>query len=144
MSDDDRLRIDGRTSIPLDELTFRASRASGPGGQHVNKTSSRVTLFFHIDGSPSLDDDQKRRLHDKLSTRIRKDGVLWMSAQTSPSQHVNRRILIERFIALLAGALHEQRERRPSKPKRSTMKRRRDERERRSKVKSARRWRYDG
>ena len=97
--------ITSRLSIPEDELTFTASRSSGPGGQHVNKVSSRVMLRFNIVASPSLSDAQKRRLLTRLATRTSKDGVLRVGAQKHRSQAANRRAVIERFVTLLQEAL---------------------------------------
>ncbi|NIR58541.1 MAG: aminoacyl-tRNA hydrolase, partial [Gammaproteobacteria bacterium] len=67
------IRINDTLSIPENELEFRASRASGPGGQHVNKVSSRVVLRFDVRRSPSLDPAQKRRIERKLPTRITRE-----------------------------------------------------------------------
>ncbi|MGQ4809472.1 Peptidyl-tRNA hydrolase ArfB [Candidatus Entotheonellaceae bacterium PAL068K] len=94
-----------RLAIPEDELTFTASRSSGPGGQHVNKVSSRVTLRFNIVASPSLSEAQKRRLLTRLATRISKDGVLRVISQQYRSQPANHRAAIERFVTLLQEAL---------------------------------------
>ncbi len=91
--------------IPETELTFSASRSGGPGGQHVNKTSSRIELRFDLDGSPSLTDEQKRRIRAKLGTRVSKDGVLRIVAASSRSQYANRETAVERFQHLLERAL---------------------------------------
>ena len=108
------LRITDRLAIPLAELTFTASRSSGPGGQHVNKVSTRVTLLFDVDASQSLDDAAKARLHGALGGRIGKDGVLQVSSQTSRSQTANKELAVERFAALLRTALT------PKPPRRKT------------------------
>ena len=74
--DESTLRLTPDAAIATDELRFTASTASGPGGQHVNKVSTRVTLLFDLDGSPSLSAMQKARIRETLSGRIGKDGVL--------------------------------------------------------------------
>ncbi len=136
--------INDRLSIPADELTFTASRSAGPGGQHVNKVNSRITLMFDIEASSSLDDQQKERLREHLATRINKLGLLRVSAQKERSQVLNRRRAVERFADLLRQALEEKAERRPGKiPKRSKRRRLQDKR-RRSAIKKDRRGDFDG
>ncbi|MBA2881421.1 ribosome-associated protein [Desulfosalsimonas propionicica] len=94
-------------AIPENELWFTASGSGGPGGQHVNKTSSRITLWFDVAGSPSLDLEQKERIQQRLPTRINKNGLLHISAQRHRSQTANREQTIERFAQLIAEALKE-------------------------------------
>jgi ribosome-associated protein len=93
--------------IPETELTFSASRSGGPGGQHVNKTSSRIELRFDLDGSPSLTDEQKRRIRARLGARVSKEGVLRIVAATSRSQHANRAAALVRFQHVLERALRK-------------------------------------
>lgn len=136
--------INDRIAIAPDELSFTASRSAGPGGQHVNKVNSRVTLLFDIEASKSLDDEQKERLREHLATRINKLGLLRVSAQKERSQALNRRRAVERFADLLRQALAEKAERRPGKvPKRSKRRRLQDKR-RRSALKKDRRGQFDG
>jgi ribosome-associated protein len=99
------IRVNDDLEIPDDALTFTASRSGGPGGQHVNKTSSRVTLRMDIAHAPFLADKVKARLLERLSTRIDADGTIRVICQTSRSQFANRRIAQERLAALLAEAL---------------------------------------
>jgi ribosome-associated protein len=99
------IQITERLSIPEHEITFSASRSSGPGGQHVNKVSSRITLYFDVAASPSLSEAQKQRILRHLATRISKDGVLRVAAQQHRSQAANRKVAIERFADLLCNAL---------------------------------------
>jgi ribosome-associated protein len=87
-------------AIPESELTFTAARSSGPGGQHVNKISSRVILRFNVAASPSLSEAQKHRLLTRLATRVSKDGVLRVMSQKYRSQSANRRAALERFVTL--------------------------------------------
>ncbi|MGB9498466.1 MAG: alternative ribosome rescue aminoacyl-tRNA hydrolase ArfB [Dissulfuribacterales bacterium] len=93
--------------IREDELMFTASRSSGPGGQHVNKVSTRMTLLFNVAASPSLSDEQKQRICSRLSTRVSKKGVLRIISQRHRSQAANRDATVERFVELLKGALTE-------------------------------------
>lgn len=99
------IQITKRLSIPAHEVTFSASRSGGPGGQHVNKVSSRVTLYFDVAASPSLSEAQKQRILRRLATRISKDGILRVVARQHRSQAANRQVASERFADLLRNAL---------------------------------------
>ena len=107
--------ITDQVSISEDELKFTASRSSGPGGQHVNKTSTRVTLRFDLINSPSLSPEQKQLLLERLPTRISKQGVLRVVSQKTRSQAANREVALERFVQLLQQALEPRTHRRPTK-----------------------------
>jgi len=89
----------------LHELTFKAIRSSGSGGQHVNKVSSKVELTFNLSESLLFDDDQKERLLRKLQNRLTKEGVLILQCGESRSQHKNKEIIIKRFLVLIKDAL---------------------------------------
>ena len=119
--DDDRfIEIENELRIPSSEISFTSSRSSGPGGQHVNKGSTRVTLLFNVAVSPSLNGVQKKRLQELLGTRINQAGVLRVSSQESRSQSRNRQSALDRFVSLLREALHRPKPRRPTrKPRRS-------------------------
>lgn len=132
------VRINAGLEIPLDEVRFTASRAGGPGGQHVNKVNSRITLHFDVDGSPSLDDDQRRRLHARLPTRIGRDGVLRLHVQAHRSQARNREVAVERFAELLSDALRPRRPRKPTRVSRTQKERRLESKRRRSDTKQSR------
>lgn len=97
--------INDQLSISDDELTFTASRSGGPGGQNVNKVSSRVTLMFDVSGSSSLSAEQRRRIAEELASRINKDGLLRVISQRTRSQENNREDAINRFADLLRRAL---------------------------------------
>jgi len=90
------------------ELTFTASRSGGPGGQNVNKVSSRVTLAFDVRGSGSLSEEQKRIVMGRLATRINKEGILQIVSQRTRSQELNRTDALNRFSELLRRALTPQ------------------------------------
>lgn len=99
------LRIAEGIEIPDDELSFTASRSGGPGGQHVNKTSSRVTLRFDVAHSPRLSDEVRARLLEALRARVAADGTVRVVCQASRSQYANRKTAERRLEAMLAGAL---------------------------------------
>ncbi len=101
------IQITDTLFIHEDELSFTASPSSGPGGQHVNKVSTRMTLLFNVAASPSLSAEQKQRICSRLSTRVSKDGVLRVISQRHRSQAANRDAAVERFVELLKGALAE-------------------------------------
>ena len=125
-------------SIPENELTFSASRSGGPGGQNVNKVSSRVTLTFDVSHSPSLSDDQRQRLLNRLATRINKDGLLRISSQQTRSQDTNRQDAEQRFIKLLQTALQIERTRVPTKVPGTVRERRLEAKKKRSVQKQSR------
>ena len=132
------VRIREDLAISDDELELSASRSSGPGGQHVNKVSSRVTLRFDVAGSPSLDDGQKRRIAHRLGNRITRDGVLVLHAQAHRSQAMNRALVIERFAEMLREALKRRRPRRKTRPTKASRERRLSDKRQRSAVKRKR------
>ena len=92
-------------SIPEGELVCKASRSSGPGGQNVNKLNTRVTVLFHVAGSLSLSEEQKRQVASRLAGRIDKEGVLHVASQKHRSQEANRRAAVERLQELVREAL---------------------------------------
>ena len=99
------LAIGPGIEIPDEELIVTASRSGGPGGQHVNKTSSRVTVKFVIAESPSLAPEDRATLLTRLGRRVAADGSVRVVAQDSRSQHANRRTALSRLETLLAEAL---------------------------------------
>lgn len=111
------------------ELTFTTSRSRGPGGQHVNKVSTRVTLRFHIDNSRILTEEEKQTIHKKLGANITKDGELVIDAQESRSQYQNREAVTVKLDRMLAKAFERRKKRRPTKPTKAS----KDERIRRKK-----------
>jgi ribosome-associated protein len=102
----------------LTELTFKATRSSGPGGQHANKTSSRVELSWAMYESAAVTEVELELLKEKLSHRLTKEGVLLLASQTSRSQHKNKEDVIKRLFALLEVAVQRPKiriKKRPSK-----------------------------
>ena len=127
------------TSIPSHELTFRATRAGGPGGQHVNTSSTRVELWWNALGSPSLTEAERALLLAALGHRIDGDGWLRLVSAGTRSQLKNREAVTERFHTLVADALVPPKRRRKTKPPRSAAERRLKEKKRRSATKAERR-----
>ena len=124
--------------IPESEFEFIASRSGGPGGQNVNKVSSRVTLRFDLDRTTALTPEQKQRVRKKLSSRISKEGVLQISSQRTRSQDLNREDVVARFGELLRAALREEKARVKTKATRSSREERLKEKRLRTSVKQAR------
>ncbi len=132
------LTITDALVIPGAELGFTASRASGPGGQHVNKTSSRVTLQWDVAGSSVLSARQRAMLDERLASRLTRDGVLQVHAEGSRSQHRNREVARERLAELVARALHTDPPRRPTRTPKGVHRRRIANKRRRGETKRLR------
>jgi ribosome-associated protein len=130
---DEPLQLGRGVEIPLSEVELRASRSSGPGGQHANVTASRVEAVFDVEASRSLGDEHKRRIAARLGPVVR------AAAQDTRSQTRNRELALQRLRARLASALTVQRPRRPTKPTAAARRKRMDAKRRRSDVKRARR-----
>ena len=125
-------------SIPEGELVCKASRSSGPGGQNVNKLNTRVTVLFHVAGSVSLSEEQKRQVASRLAGRIDKEGVLHVASQKHRSQEANRRAALERLAGLVEAALKLRKARRPTAPTAASRARRVESKKRRAVVKRTR------
>ena len=130
---DDRLRVTASLSLPLAEIELRTSRSSGPGGQHAQKSETRVEAVFDVAASTALSDAQKRRVLGKAGR------VLRAVAQDERSQLRNRELALERLAEQLRVALHVPRRRRPTAPTTASKERRLAEKKRRSDVKRLRR-----
>jgi len=129
----DPMQVTSTVAIPLAEVELRASRSSGPGGQHANVTASRIEAVFDVAASRTLSDTQKRRVMSKEGPRIT------AIAQDARSQARNRELALERLRGRLAAALAVPRARRPTKPTRAAKRRRLDAKRRASERKRARR-----
>lgn len=129
----DPLRIARDVELPLSEVELRASRSSGPGGQHANVTASRIEAVFDVEASQTLDEELKRRIRARLGPMVR------ATAQDTRSQARNRELALERLASRLASALVVQRPRRATKPSRAWRRRRLEGKRRRSEVKRDRR-----
>jgi ribosome-associated protein len=127
------IRVTRSVSIPLSEIAFRYSRSSGPGGQHAQKSETRVEALFDVEASSSLTDRQKHRV-------VRKAGpVLRAIAQDERSQARNRELAVERIADALREALRVERRRVPTKPSKAAVERRLEQKRRRSDTKRLRR-----
>lgn len=137
------LTVRDDVEIPGWELWFTASRSGGPGGQHANKTNSRVSLHWGIANTTALSDHLKRRVMRRLASRIDNDGVLAIHAEDTPSQHRNRELARERLAAMVAQALVVQKRRRATRPSRSARRRRIERKKRRGALKRQRSETFD-
>jgi ribosome-associated protein len=132
------VEINPSLSLPDGELELRTSRSAGPGGQNVNKLETRVTVRFDVAGSPSLSDDQRWRIQERLGTRISKAGVLQVSSQRHRTQAANREAAVARLAGLLAEALEPEAERKPTRMPKAAKRRRLEEKRRRGRLKAER------
>jgi len=124
--------------IILTELVYKAVRSSGPGGQHANKTATKVELGFEISNSEALTDQEKKRINKKLSGRINKDGILKMSSEDSRSQHTNKDIVIQNFLFEIKEALKRPKRRKKTKPTRASKLKRLKTKKKKSEIKANR------
>ena len=127
------IRVHSRLALPLAEIELRTSRSSGPGGQHAQKTESRVEAVFDVEASQTLTDEQKRRLAARVGPVVR------AVAQDERSQARNRELALERLAAAVAAGLRVARPRRPTKPTAGARERRLQEKRRRAQEKRLRR-----
>lgn len=131
------LEIPGGPVVPARELRWRSSTSGGPGGQHANTANTRVELIFDTGTSRALSDDEKARIEEKLGRAVK------VVASDERSQWRNRRLALERMGDRLAGALEIPEERRPTRPSRRELDRRRADRQHEQRRRSSRRWSYD-
>jgi ribosome-associated protein len=133
------LAVNESLSIPRTELDIRVSRSSGAGGQHVNKTSSRVEIFWNIVGSRAVSEEQRARLREKLASKLTMEGSIRVVASDMRSQSRNRELAEERLADLVRRALVIPRKRRATKPTRAAKEARLDSKKRHSTKKRDRR-----
>lgn len=138
-----RIWVTGSLTIDPAEIHESFVRAAGPGGQHVNKTSTAVQLRFDVRHSPSLPDDVRRRLERLAGHRLTREGVLMLQAQGHRSQKRNREEALERLIELVREAARPPTPRRPTKPTRASKRRRLADKKHHGTLKSLRRGRPD-
>ncbi|MEJ1221398.1 alternative ribosome rescue aminoacyl-tRNA hydrolase ArfB [Sediminicola sp. 1XM1-17] len=108
----------------IKELEFKAVRSSGAGGQHVNKVSTKVELYFDVAASSALSENEKERVYTKLKNRLTNEKVLLLYGGVSRSQHKNKALVVKKFLELMRSALTVAKKRRPTKPKRSAVEKR--------------------
>jgi ribosome-associated protein len=129
------LRVNRSIAIPLDEIQMRATRAGGPGGQHVNKTATRVEAVWNVVRSPSLPGDARALLLERLGARVDADGDIRVVAADHRSQLRNREAALDRLATLLARNLVVGKKRTPTRPTRASRERRIAEKKRRGDTK---------
>lgn len=105
----------------IKELKFKAIRSSGAGGQHVNKTSSKIELTFDLENSLTLSNREKETLKEKLASKLTKEHQLIIFCEETRSQHKNKELAIKRFLRLLKKSLIKPKKRKPTKPSRSSI-----------------------
>ena len=127
------IQVHNRLAIPAEEIGFRYSRSSGPGGQHAQKTETRVEALFDVDASETLSEGQKARLRRRVGPVVR------AVAQDERSQSRNRELALERLAGAIRAGLHVERKRRPTKPTAAARERRLEQKKRRGRAKKLRR-----
>lgn len=132
-----------KISIPSHEYELRAVRSGGAGGQHVNKVSSRVELYFDITKSSVLTDEQKSVLLTKLQTKLTEEGVLRITEDTSRSQHANREAVVKKLHTVLEAALKKPKKRVATKVSKAAKKKRVDNKKKLSDKKQLRKKNFD-
>ncbi|MFZ9897999.1 MAG: alternative ribosome rescue aminoacyl-tRNA hydrolase ArfB [Gemmatimonadaceae bacterium] len=140
-TEDGRLAVTARLSIPADELSIRASRAGGPGGQHVNTASTRIEVTWDIPRARCLTDTRRERLLARLATRIDTSGTLRVVSAETRSQQQNRERALVRLAETISEALVVPKVRRPTAPTRAAIARTSEAKARRGALKRDRRWR---
>jgi len=110
----------------IKELNFKAVRSSGAGGQHVNKVSSKIELYFDLLNSVELSSEEKELLLKNLQSKLTKEGVLLLNCDESRSQHKNKEIAIKRFLEIIYNGLKVPKKRNATKPSKSSIQKRLD------------------
>ncbi|MFL5402705.1 MAG: alternative ribosome rescue aminoacyl-tRNA hydrolase ArfB [Gemmatimonadales bacterium] len=139
MVDDNSLQVSPDLRLPLAELDYRASRSGGPGGQHVNTSSTRIEVWWDIAGSPTLTPEQRAQLLERLRPRLDSSGRLRLVSSGTRSQLRNREDVTERLQSVVAAALAPRKKRKATKPSRAAKAARLEAKRRRSTIKERRR-----
>ena len=139
MAAEDDLPVSASISIPRSELSYRASRAGGAGGQHVNTSSTRIELLWNVRTSSALDEDSRARVLEILASRIDGEGGIRVVASARRSQSQNREAAEARLVELVAQALVLRKRRKPTKPSRGAKEARLNEKKKRGDTKRQRR-----
>ena len=140
----DDIEVAPGVSIPRAELTVRATRSGGPGGQHVNTSSTRIEVVWNVDRTTALDDTLRARVRERLGGRVDAEGNVRVVASDSRSQRRNREEAEVRLAALIRRALHVPKARRSTRPTAASVAARLADKRRRSRLKAERRRREDG
>jgi ribosome-associated protein len=122
----------------ISELSFKAVRSSGSGGQHVNKVASKIELHFDLENSESFSDDERKLLLQTLSNRLTKDNRLILQCDETRSQHKNKERVIKRFLALIQEGLKVKKKRKPTKTPKAVLKKRQESKRKQSQKKANR------
>jgi ribosome-associated protein len=139
MGDENTLEITADFRLPFAELDYQASRSGGPGGQHVNTSSTRIEVWWNVAGSPSLSPEQRAQLLERLGPKLDSQGRLRLVSSTSRSQLRNREDVTERLRSVVAGALAVRKKRKATKPSRAAKAARLEAKRRRASTKQRRR-----
>lgn len=139
MVDDNVLEVTPELRLPLSELDYRASRSGGPGGQHVNTSSTRIEVWWDVAGSPSLSPEQRAQLLERLGPRLDSSGRLRLVSSSSRSQLRNREDVTERLRSVVAAGLAVRKKRKATKPSRAARQARLEAKRRRAMIKQRRR-----
>lgn len=139
MDQSTNLNVTPTIAIPRTEIQYRASRAGGPGGQHVNTSSTRIELLWDLGGSTAVSEEERERLRVKLAARLDSDGMVRVVASDRRSQGQNKQAADERLAALVKHALHVPKKRKATKPTRAAKEKRLSEKKHRSEIKKTRR-----
>lgn len=143
MNQDTHISINPELAIPRAEIDYRATRAGGPGGQHVNTSSTKVELLWDVAKSNAINDEQRALIMQKLRKRIGEDGLMRLTSAASRSQHQNKEDVTTRFARILADALRVPKRRKKTKVPRAAKEARLKAKKNRSRVKQQRRWSGD-
>ena len=133
------LELSESRAIPRAELVYRASRAGGAGGQHVNTSSTRIELLWNVAQTSALDESERARVVERLASRLDGEGWLRVVSSARRSQGQNREAAEERLVALIQGALVERKKRKPTRPSRGAKEARLKEKKQRGDTKRQRR-----
>ena len=139
MTEPEGLRVDDAVVIPRAELMFRASRSGGPGGQHVNTSSTRIEVIWNPRTTTALDEPSRHRVLAKLSSRVDAEGNVRVVASDHRSQRQNRVAAEDRLAKLIRSALVVPKKRKPTRPSKAAKARRIEEKKRRGATKALRR-----
>lgn len=138
-TEDGRLHVNERVGIPAAELTVRATRSGGPGGQHVNTSSTRVEIIWNVPSSTALSDEERDRLLERLASKLDSSGSVRIVASDTRSQARNRELALQRLAGLVRQALVVRKKRRPTRPSAASKRARLDAKKRQSEKKRGRR-----
>jgi ribosome-associated protein len=139
MDDPSYLDVTPTLRIPVAELEYRASRSGGPGGQHVNTSSTRIEVWWDVARAPSLSEEQRALLFERLASRLDSSGRLRLVSGASRSQLRNREDVTARLSAIVAEALKVRKKRKPTRPTRAAKAARLEAKRRRASIKRERR-----